>query len=90
MYFDTLAEHSDTVLRKVRTTKLCFPVWYRNFKIGFKIGKKKNLFMFAKSFSADINTLPTDFQMECLELQSDIQLKSLITSLHPTFIRPLL
>jgi len=46
--------------------------------------------MFAKSFSADINTLPTDFQMECLELQSDIQLKSLITSLHPTFIRPLL
>ena len=46
--------------------------------------------MFAKSFSADINTLPTDFQMECLELQSDIQLKYLIISLYQTFIRPLL
>lgn len=45
MYFDTLAEHSDTVLWTVRTTKLCFPVWYRNFKIGFNIGKKKSIYV---------------------------------------------
>ena len=29
----------------------------------------------ATPFSVDINTLPANFQMECIELQSDIQLK---------------
>ena len=31
--------------------------------------------MFATPFSVDVNMLPVDFQMERIELQSDIQLK---------------
>ena len=40
-------------------------------------------------FSVSIKTLPTHFQMKCIELQSDIQLENLIMSLYLTFIRPL-
>ena len=31
--------------------------------------------IFVTPFSVDINMLPANFQMECIELQSDIQLK---------------
>ena len=34
----------------------------------------------ATPFSGDRNILLADFQMECIELQSDIQLKNLIVS----------
>ena len=30
--------------------------------------------MFVTPFAVDINTLPANFQMECIELQSNIQL----------------
>lgn len=37
--------------------------------------------MFAAPFSVDKNTLLANFQMECIELQWDIQLKNLVMSL---------
>lgn len=43
---------------------------------------------FATPFSVDINELPVDFQRECVELQSDIQFKEYVSSLH--FIKPTL
>lgn len=33
-------------------------------------------FQFVTPFSPDINTLPAKFQMECIEVQSDIQMRS--------------
>jgi len=45
---------------------------------------------FQTLFPVDINTLPADFQMEHIELQSGIQLKNPIMSVHQTYIRPLL
>ena len=42
--------------------------------------------MFATPFSVDTKTLPANFQMECIELQSDIQLKNLIMFLYQTFM----
>lgn len=42
--------------------------------------------MFATPFSVDTNTLPANFQMKCIELQSDNQLMSL----YQTFLRLLL
>ena len=52
--------------------------------------KKNHQFMFLTPFSVDLNALPENFQMECTELQSDIQPpKKVITSLYQTFIRPL-
>ena len=41
--------------------------------------------MFAIPFSVYINTQLAHFQTECIELQSDTQLKSLIMSLHQAF-----
>ena len=51
--------------------------------MGFKIAEKNDeLFcVFVTPFSVYINTLPMNFQMECIELQSDIQLKNLTVSL---------
>lgn len=34
------------------------------------------IFQFVTPFSPDINTLPAKFQMECIEVQSDIQMRS--------------
>lgn len=45
--------------------------------------------MFVTSFSVDINTLPENFQIQCIKLQSDIQLKKTIMFLYQTLIRPL-
>ena len=42
--------------------------------------------MFVRLFSVDISTWPANFQMECMELQSDTQLKNLMMPLYWTFI----
>ena len=46
--------------------------------------------MHVKQHSVDINILPSNFQMKCIELQPDIQLITLIMSLHQTFTIPIL
>ena len=38
--------------------------------------------IFVIPFSVNISTLPGNFQMECIELQSDVQLKNLSVSLY--------
>lgn len=40
---------------------------------------QENLFMFVTPFSADKNTWPARVQMECIELQSKIELKDLLS-----------
>lgn len=75
----------NTLLWAVKNMQSCFLFWWRNLRIGFKIPKKKKKnqqFM----FSVHVNTWTGNFQMECRELQSDIQLKNLIMSLCQTFI----
>lgn len=42
--------------------------------------------IFATTFSVDINKLPVNFQMECIELQSNYQIKE---KFYVSFIRPL-
>ena len=42
--------------------------------------------MFATVFSVNMNILLGNSQMECIELQSDIQLKNLTMSLYQTFM----
>jgi len=46
--------------------------------------------IFATPFSVDVNTLPANFQIECIGFQSDVQLKNLIMSLYQTVIRAIL
>lgn len=86
-HFDTLAKH--------------MPVKSKKYTALFSIGeienkfqdcqKKKSIFgIFVTPFPVDISTLPATFQMECKELQSDIQLKNLLMSLYQTFISSLL
>jgi len=52
--------------------------------------KETHQFMFVAPFSVVINTWPAHFQMDCTELQSDIQLKYLTMYLYRTFIIPVL
>jgi len=51
---------------------------------------KKHQSTFARPLSVNINAWTANSQMECIELQSDIQLKNLIMSLYWTFIIPIL
>ena len=46
--------------------------------------------MFTTPQTVDLDTLPAHFQMECIELQPDIQLRSLTMSLYQTSISPVL
>lgn len=59
-------------------------VLIKEFENSFKISEKiVNFFcMFATPFSVKINPLATNFQLQYIELQSDIQLKTLIISLY--------
>lgn len=41
-------------------------------------------------FSVNMNTLPVNFQVECIELRSDIHLRNLTLSLYHALISPLL
>ena len=60
-----------------------------NSRTGFKT-TKNHQFTFATQFSIDVSMLPLNFQMEYVELQSDIQLKNVIMSLYQTPVSPLL
>ena len=56
------------------------------FENSFQGCRKKTthffLGIFLTQFSVDVNTLPGNFQVECIEFQSDIQLKNLVMSLY--------
>ena len=68
----------------------CFSIWYKNLKTDFKIFEKIIFFSISTPFSVNINMLPANCQMECLELQSDTQLKEFDrVSLHWTFTGPI-
>ena len=82
VHCDALAKHSPVSSKKYA---LCFLFRYRNLRRGFKIAEKINFFcIFVIPFSVNIKILPVNFQMECIELQSDIQHKDLIVSLYQT------
>jgi len=59
---------------------------------GFQDSWKNHTFLgiFVIPFFSWHNPLPANFQMDCIQLQSDIQLQYLITSLYLTSISPLL
>lgn len=68
--------HSDTLVKQnpVNSEKyaVMFSMLIKEFENRFQEcwGKKKNC-IFATQYSADINTLPVNFQIECIELQPD-------------------
>ena len=74
MHFDTLAEHSPVNSRKYAA--LPFNV-IQEFENRFQDFWENNQYFVTSTtpFSVDINMLPASFQMECTELQADIQLK---------------
>ena len=74
MHFDTWAEHSPVNSRKYAASP--FNV-IQEFENRFQDFHENNQYfaIFATPFSVDINMLPANFQMECIELRSDIQLK---------------
>ena len=74
--------------RKENVAVFCFDKVAQVYAPGLQ--KKNCQFMFVPPFPVDTKMLPPDFQMEYIELQSDIQLKNLIMSLHQALIRPLL
>ena len=74
--------------RKENVAVFCFDKVAQVYAPGLQ--KKEHQFMFVPPFPVDTKMLPPDFQMEYIELQSDIQLKDLIVSLYQTSISPLL
>lgn len=77
--FDTLAKQS----YKMQKYTALISVLMKEFENWFQ-DCKKHFGKFATPFSFDTNTF---FQMGCTNLQSDSQLKNLIMSLYPIFIR---
>ena len=70
MHFDTLAKHN-TVNSKRYAAMLSIVI--KESEIRFQDCKKKYhecFGLFPTPFSVDINTLPVNFQVECIELQS--------------------
>ena len=82
MCFDSLAKHSPVNSKKIHSFAFHFDkgIW----EGVSRLPKKSSLFwgLFATPFSVDIHTLPGNFQMKCIELQSDIQLKNVTTSVY--------
>lgn len=74
LHFDTLAKHGPVKSEKYAALLLHL---IQEFESRFEDFRKKNQYfdIFATPFSVDINMLPTQFQTECIELQSDNQLK---------------
>ncbi|XP_041442018.1 general transcription factor II-I repeat domain-containing protein 2-like [Xenopus laevis] len=74
MHFNTLAKHVP-----VNTEKYAALLYdlIQEFEKRFQDFRenKQHFAIFATPFSVDINMLPANFQMECIELQSDFQLK---------------
>ena len=90
-HFDKLTEHSPVNSGRYPTV---LPVLEKEFENRFQECWKKNHFFFlirvVTPCPVNINTLLTNFQMECVKLQSDIRLNNLIVSLYQTFISPIL
>ncbi|XP_075053814.1 general transcription factor II-I repeat domain-containing protein 2-like [Mixophyes fleayi] len=74
MHFSTLAKHGPVNTEKYAA--LLFDL-VQEFENRFQDFRKNQSFflIFATPFSVDINILPGNLQMECIELQCDIQLK---------------
>jgi len=74
MYFPVLAEYNPKNSEKYASLIL---ILINEFETRFQdFRKNSQLFaIFATPFSVDITAVETKFQMECIELQSDIQLK---------------
>lgn len=66
MHFDTLAEHRAKYAA-------VFSVLVQELENRSKDCKTSDQFMSARPLSVDINTLPANFQMQCIELQLNIQ-----------------
>lgn len=79
VHFGTLAECNPVNSKKKSSHTFCFETSWR---IGFKTVEKKSM-----SCDSIFNTLRANFQMERMELQSDVQLKNLTVFL-PDFYKP--
>ena len=79
MHFNTLAKHSPVNSEKY--VAFLF-ILIKDFENRFQDCKKchQSFGILETLFSVDINILPAKFQIECRELQSDIQFKNLIIS----------
>lgn len=86
MHFDTLARHS--ALSSEEYTAMLSRL-IKKFENRFQ-DYKKNQFTFPTLFAFDINTWPENFEIDCIEFQSDVQLSNLIMSLYQTFKIPIL
>ena len=84
---ETLAKHSPVNSEKYAAM---LSILIKEFENRFQDCQKNHEFMFVTPFSVNRSTLSADFQVELMELQSDIQLKNLIMSLYWTSISPLL
>ena len=87
MQLETLAKHSPVNSEKYAAM---LSILIKEFENWFQECQKDHEFMFVTPFSVNRSTLSADFQVELMELQSDIQLKKLIMSLYWTSISPLL
>ena len=74
MHFDTLAKHSPVNSEKYAASLFDL---IQEFKNRFQDFRENNqqFAIFETLFLVNINMLPANFQMECIELQFDIQLK---------------
>ena len=86
MHFDVLAKHRPVNSKKYAAL---LSILIKGFENRFQdLWKVINIFgIFVTPFSVDINTLPAHFQMKCVELQSAIQVKDLISSCYWTLTR---
>jgi len=76
----TLAKHR---LVKSKKDAVMLSALVKEFENRLQDCQKTSLFcILAIPFSVDINTSPVNFQTECIEAQSDIQLKNLIMRLY--------
>ena len=74
MHFSTLAKHTSVNTEKYAALLFNLVQEFQNRFQDFRKNQPSFL-IFATPFSEDINILPANLQMECIELQSDIQLK---------------
>ena len=72
MHFDTLAKHSPVNSEKYADSLFDL---IQEFKNRFQDFRENNQYfvVFMTPFSVNINMLPSNFQVECTELQSDTQ-----------------
>jgi len=82
VHFVTLAKDSPVISEKYAAL---LSVLKKKFENRFEGCKKIYQLTFETPFSVGINSLPVNFPMECIELQSDIQLKNLILTLYQIF-----